>query len=461
MTQHSDLDITTIDCTSNDATSLIGELRNKLSPRGNVVSEAGRQRTIELFGEPLSPQEVVERICNDVRDKGRDALLDYSAKLDQKELTPETMRVSAEELKAAHTKADPVYLKTLRAIRDNITEFQTELLPDDVKILREAGESKVELRQRYLPLKRVGVCIPGGAAAYPSTLLMTAVPAQTAGVKEIVVVVPPTDFGGYNTDILAACYELGITEIYRVGGAQAVAALAYGVEGIERVDKIVGPGNLFVALAKRHVFGEVDIDSIAGPSEVIVLADETANPEFIASDLISQAEHSPGSGVLITWHEPLIEAVRTALIEQLNELPRGDLARQSLLDYGALILTRDAEEAARLTDLLATEHLHISMADPEQMLAKVQNAGAIFMGHYTPVATGDYYAGPSHVLPTGGTARFANGLCAIDFLKRSSVISYNQEGLTQDAPGICLLAEKEGLTAHAASVTIRLKNKTD
>lgn len=461
MTQYSDLDITTIDCTSNDATSLIGELRNKLSPNGNVVSEAGRQRTIELFGEPLSPQEVVERICSNVRDKGRDALLDYSAKLDQKELTPETMRVSAEELKAAHAEADPEYLKTLRTIRDNITEFQTALLPDDVKILREAGESKVELRQRYLPLKRVGVCIPGGAAAYPSTLLMTAVPAQTAGVKEIVVVVPPTDFGGYNTDILAACYELGITEIYRVGGAQAVAALAYGVEGIERVDKIVGPGNLFVALAKRHVFGEVDIDSIAGPSEVIVLADETANPEFIASDLISQAEHSPGSGVLITWHEPLIEAVRTALIEQLNELPRGDLARQSLLDYGALILTRDAEEAARLTDLLATEHLHISMAAPEQMLAKVQNAGAIFMGHYTPVATGDYYAGPSHVLPTGGTARFANGLCAIDFLKRSSVISYNQEGLTKDAPGICLLAEKEGLTAHAASVTIRLKNKTD
>ncbi|MEQ9069896.1 MAG: histidinol dehydrogenase, partial [Gimesia chilikensis] len=241
-------------------------------------------------------------------------------------------------------------------------------------------------------------------------------------------------------------------------GAQAVAALAYGVEGIERVDKIVGPGNLFVALAKRHVFGEVDIDSIAGPSEVIVLADETANPEFVASDLISQAEHSPGSGVLITWHAPLIEAVRTALINQLNELPRGDLARQSLLDYGALILARDEDEAARYTDLLAPEHLHISTADPDQQLAKIQNAGAIFMGHFTPVATGDYYAGPSHVLPTGGTARFANGLCSIDFLKRSSVIYYNQEGLQGDAPGITLLAEKEGLTAHAASVTIRLKD---
>jgi len=454
---HSDLNITTIDCTRDDATALFSELREKLSPRGNVVSEAGRQRTIELFGEPLSPQEVVERICNDVRDQGRDALLDYSLKLDQKQLTPETMRVSEAELKTAHEQADDQYLQTLRTIRDNIIEFQSALLPDDVKVTREAGEARVELRQRYLPLKRVGVCIPGGAAAYPSTLLMTAIPAQTAGVKEIVVVVPPTDFGGYNTDILAACYELGLTEIYRVGGAQAVAALAYGVEGIERVDKIVGPGNLFVALAKRHVFGEVDIDSIAGPSEVIVLADESANPEFIASDLISQAEHSPGSGVLITWHAPLIEAVRTALINQLNELPRGDLARQSLLDYGALILTRDSDEAARYTDLLAPEHLHISTNDPEQLLAKIQNAGAIFMGHYTPVATGDYYAGPSHVLPTGGTARFANGLCSIDFLKRSSVISYNQQGLEKDAPGICLLANKEGLTAHAASVSIRLK----
>ncbi|HCO27392.1 MAG TPA: histidinol dehydrogenase, partial [Gimesia maris] len=247
MTQHSELDITTIDCTRDDATALFSELREKLSPRGNVVSEAGRQRTIELFGEPLSPQEVVEKICNDVRDKGRAALLDYSEKLDRKQLTPETMRVSAEELKEAHAKAEPEYLATLRRIRENIIEFQSALLPDDVKVLREAGESRVELRQRYLPLKRVGVCIPGGAAAYPSTLLMTAIPAQTAGVKEIVVVVPPTDFGGYNTDILAACQELGITEIYRVGGAQAVAALAYGVEGIERVDKIVGPGNLFVA----------------------------------------------------------------------------------------------------------------------------------------------------------------------------------------------------------------------
>jgi histidinol dehydrogenase len=277
-----------------------------------------------------------------------------------------------------------------------------------------------------------------------------------AGVKEIAVAVPPTAFGGYNTDLLAACCELGITEIYRMGGAQGVAALAYGVEGIERVDKIVGPGNLFVALAKKHVYGEVDIDSIAGPSEVVVLADESARADFVASDLISQAEHSPGWGVLITWHAPLAAAVHAELDKQLARLERGDLARQSLEDYGALIVARDADEAARLADLLAPEHLHISTAQPDQLLAKIQNAGAIFLGHHTPVAVGDYVAGPSHVLPTGGTARFANGLCANDFLKRSSVIRYNRDALAAAADDIRLMAAKEGLTAHSASVDIRL-----
>ncbi|MCH7988901.1 MAG: histidinol dehydrogenase [Planctomycetes bacterium] len=451
------LKIEIIDCTRDNAEALFAELRRKLSPRGDVVSEAGKQRTIELFGEPLSPQQVVEKICGDVAENGLKAVLDYTQKLDGKALTAETMRVSEEELKQAHQQADPEFLATIRRIRDNITEFQQALLTDTVTLMRQDGDGRVELRQRYLPLKRVGICVPGGAAAYPSTVLMTAVPAQTAGVKQIAVVVPPTEFGGYNTDLLAACHEIGITEIYRIGGAQAVAALAYGVEGIERVDKIVGPGNLFVALAKRHVFGEVDIDSIAGPSEVIVLADESARADFIASDLISQAEHSPGSGVLITWHAPLIDAVQNELEKQLAQLPRGDLARRSLEDYGALILASDATEAARLADLLAPEHLHISTADPEAMLARVQNAGAIFLGHFTPVALGDYVAGPSHVLPTGGTARFANGLCALDFLKRSSIISYNKAALAQAADDVRLMAKKEGLTAHSASVDIRFR----
>jgi histidinol dehydrogenase len=451
------LSIQTIDCRHNDAQEALNRLRDKLSPGGNIVSEAGRQRTIDLFGEPLSPQQVVEKICDDVRADGLAAVLEYSKKLDGKELTEQTIRVSAAEFEVAHEAADPAYLATIRRIRDNIVEFQQAILSEDVGQIRENGDTRIELRQRYLPLQRVGICVPGGAAAYPSTLLMTAVPAQVAGVKEIVVVVPPTDFGGYNTDLLAACHELGITEVYRMGGAQAVAAIAYGVSGIRRVDKIVGPGNLFVALAKRHVFGEVDIDSIAGPSEVIVLADETARPDFVAADLISQAEHSPGSGVLITWHEPLIEAVREQLMKQLRLLPRGDLARISLLDYGALILAKDAEEAAELTDLMAPEHLHISTAEPEKMLDNVQNAGAIFLGHYTPVAVGDYIAGPSHVLPTGGTARFANGLCSNDFLKRSSVIWYNEAALAAGAEDLRLVAGKEGLTAHSDSVDIRLR----
>lgn len=451
------LQIETIDCARDNAEALIERLREKLSPRGDVVSEAGKQRTIALFGQPLSPQQVVERICQDVRTGGLRTVLEYTSKLDRKDLTPQTLRVSEAELDAAHEQASRSYLATLRRIRDNIAEFQKKVLDRTITLVRGQGDARVELRQRCLPMKRVGICVPGGAAAYPSTLLMTAVPAQTAGVREIAVVVPPTDFGGYNVDLLAACREIGVSEVYRIGGAQAVAALAYGVEGIPRVDKIVGPGNLFVALAKRYVFGEVDIDSIAGPSEVIVLADESARPEFVASDLISQAEHSPGSGVLITWHPPLIDAVREAMQQQLANLPRGDLARQSLEDYGALILARDETEAARLTDLLAPEHLHISTSDPERMLDQVQNAGAIFLGHYTPVALGDYVAGPSHVLPTGGTARFANGLSANDFLKRSSVISYNREALEEAADDVRLMAEKEGLTAHSASVDIRLQ----
>ena len=454
----STLCVTTIDCSQDDARTLLDNLREKLSPRGNVVSEAGRQRTIEIFGEPLSPQQVVERICSDVQREGLSALLDYTKKLDGRDLAAETMRVSTEELENAHRTADPELVAAIGRIRANIQEFQQRVLPEDAVVVREQGRGVVELRQRCLPLRRVGICVPGGAAAYPSTVLMTAVPAQVAGVAEIAVVVPPTKFGGYNTDLLATCHELGVSEVYRVGGAQAVAALAYGVEGIEPVDKIVGPGNLFVALAKKHVFGEVDIDSIAGPSEVVVLADDSADPRFVASDLISQAEHSPGSGVLITWHAPLIEQVQQELSAQMAQLQRGDFARRSLEEYGALVLAGDAQQAARLTDLLAPEHLQISTADPEAMLRLVHNAGAIFLGHHTPVAVGDYAAGPSHVLPTGGTARFSSGLSANDFVKRSSVIAYNREALQNQSHDVRLLADKEGLTAHRASVDIRLES---
>ena len=452
------LTIPVIDCSVQDPFQALAELRRKLSPQGDVVSEAGRQRTIALFGEPLAPRQVVQRICADVRDRGLSAVLEYTSKLDGKSLSLETMRVSADELAAAHAGCDKKFLETIRRIRENIVEFQSRILHEDVQLIRQDGSSRVELRQRYLPLRRIGICVPGGAAAYPSTVLMTAVPAKTAGVKEIAVVVPPTDFGGFNQSLLATCAEVGVTEVYRIGGAQAVAAMAYGIEGLPRVDKIVGPGNLFVALAKQHVFGEVDIDSIAGPSEVVLMADDSAIDRYIASDLISQAEHSPGSGVLITWHAPLIEGVRSELVRQLGQLPRGDLALTSLNEYGALILARDEVQAAELADWLAPEHLHISTKDPERLLDRIQNAGAIFIGHNTPVAVGDYFAGPSHVLPTGGTARFANGLCANDFLKRSSVISYNHDALDDAADDIRRIAAVEGLTAHSASVDVRLED---
>jgi histidinol dehydrogenase len=253
------------------------------------------------------------------------------------------------------------------------------------------------------------------------------------------------------------CHELGVTEVYRVGGAQAVAALAFGVEGLDPVDMIVGPGNIFVALAKRHVYGHVAIDCIAGPSEVVVLADESANPAYVAADLLSQAEHSPGASILVTWHPPLLEAVTEALESQLSRLDRAALARESLESFGALVLARSVDQAVACTNDLAPEHLHIMTRDPEALAERTLNAGAIFLGPYTPVAVGDYAAGPSHVLPTGGTARFASGLSANDFLRRSSILSFTQAGLSRVANDVCLLAQMEGLSGHAASVTVRLK----
>jgi histidinol dehydrogenase len=447
------LNIRRIDTRQANVRQVIAELRERLSPHGDVVSEAGRQRTIEVFGEPLSPQEVVERICEDVRTKGLAAVLDYSSRIDKASLTSGTIRVSADELAAARKAADRDFLATIRRVRDNIVRFQQAIVQRDVRV--ELGEGGY-LRQRYLPLARVGICVPGGAAAYPSTVLMTAVPAQVAGVKELAIVAPPTKFGAYNNDLLATCHELGITEVYRLGGAQAVAALAYGIEGLPKVDKIVGPGNLFVALAKRYVFGEVDIDSIAGPSEVVVVADETARADFTAADLIAQAEHAPGTSILITWHAPLIDKTAEELQRQTARLSRGDVARQSLENFGALILARDANEACALADEIAPEHLHIAAASPDRLLEKIPHAGAAFLGHFSPVAAGDYAAGPSHVLPTGGTARFASGLTVNDFLRSGSVIALNEKGLAAIADDTRRLADKEGLTAHRASIDVRL-----
>lgn len=441
-----------IDARKGDVQPALTALREKLSPRGNIVSEASRKKTVELFGEALSPQQVVERICGDVQARGLAAVLEYSQKLDRANLTSGTLRVSPEELAAAHAKADPAFLASVRRIRDNILDFQRAILHHDTVVTRPG----VKLAQRYIPLARVGVCVPGGAAAYPSTVLMTVVPAQAAGVREIAVIAPPTAFGANNIDVLAVCHELGISEVYRLGGAHGVAALAYGIEILPKVDKIVGPGNLFVALAKKHVFGEVDIDSIAGPSEVVVIADDTTRPDFTAADLLAQAEHAPGASILITWDERTLEATARELERQVRQLSRCDVTVQSLESFGCLILVRDAEEACRLTDLIAPEHLHIATNNAEALLGQVRNAGAAFLGNYSPVALGDYAAGPSHVLPTSGTARWASGLSANHFLRSHSVISYDERALADLAPDIRALADKEGLTAHRSSIDVRV-----
>ena len=426
-------------------------LRRKLSPAGNVVSEAGRRRTIEVFGEPLTPQQVVERICGDVKARGLEAVLEYSRKLDKAELTPQSIRVSESDLAAARSSADPRFLETIRRIRQNILEFQRAILHKDAEISRPG----VCLRQRYMPLERIGICVPGGAAAYPSTVLMTAVPAQAAGVKQIAVVAPPTKIGANHPVVLATCHELGIRAVYRVGGAQGVAALAYGAGGIAKVDKVVGPGNLFVALAKRHVFGDVDIDSIAGPSEVVVIADDSTRPDFTAADLLAQAEHAPGASILVTWSEQALEATARELERQVAGLSRCEETRQSLRDFGCLILVRDEDQACRITDLIAPEHLHIAIDNAERLVPNIRNAGATFLGNYSPVALGDYAAGPSHVLPTGGTARWASGLSANHFLRSSSVIQYSTEALQAISADVMRMADVEGLTAHRASVEIR------
>jgi histidinol dehydrogenase len=451
------LNIQRIDTRQLDAKQALEQLRQKLSPAGNVVSEAGRQKTLAVFGTPMSPTAVVERVCSDIRQGGLEAVLKYTAQFDGVQLSANTLQVSPGEIAAAHSAAAPEFLETVRHIRDNIMRFQTAILHRDVQIETPHGGY---LRQRYLPIARVGICVPGGAAAYPSTVLMTAVPAQAAGVSEIAIVAPPTPFGANNQEVLATCHELGISEVYRMGGVQAVAALAYGLLGLTngplvKVDKIVGPGNLFVALAKKFVYGEVDIDSIAGPSEVIVIADESTQADFAAADMIAQAEHAPGSSVLITWSEPLINAVASELENQLNSAQRGALARESLESFGALILVADRNEAASLANTLATEHLHIQCAEPEEMLARIRCAGAVFVGPYSPVALGDYVAGPSHVLPTGATARFASGLSSNTFLRSSSVIHFTAEGLAAVADDAIRMAEREGLAGHGASVQVR------
>lgn len=454
----SDIAIARLDASSPDFETQLGRLRRSLSPAGNVVSKRGRELTLRVFGEELSPEHVVDRICRDVRDRGTPALLHYCEQLDGSRFTAEQLRVSKETIDEAHRKASPEFLAVVRRIRDNIHGFQSAILHRSLRLQPSPG---VTLEQRYLPLQRIGVCVPGGAAAYPSTVLMTVVPAQAAGVEQIAVVAPPTRFGAYNPDILAVCRELGVDEIYAVGGAQAVAALAYGLPEIPAVDKIVGPGSLFVALAKRYVYGHVDIDSIAGPSEVVVIADSTTPPDYAAADMLAQAEHSPGSSIVIAWQADVLDKIRSALERRVDLLERAEVTIDALQSFGAMILVRDERQACELSDRIATEHLHVCIENPRRLLPHLRNAGATFLGPYSPVALGDYAAGPSHVLPTGGTARWASGLSSNHFLRSSSVIEFDRAALDEIASDVEHMADVEGLTAHRESIVVRKRKMSE
>ena len=441
-----------IDLTASNGAAQLAKLRAQGRMDAEVVTPTAKKLTQAVFGEPLSPMRVAERVCLDVRDRGLPAVLKFTEQFDKVKLKENGIRVPASELAAAHAAAAPELLETLRRIRYNIESFQSGVMHRDAEL---RSSQMHELHIRYRPLKRIGVYCPGGAAAYPSTLLMTVCPAQVAGVKEIAVVMPPTATGAGNADMLATCHELGVSEVYRLGGAQAIAALAYGVDGLPAVDMIVGPGNQYVQQAKKFVFGQVAIDCLAGPSEVVVVADDSAHPKYVALDLIAQAEHSPGVSILVTWNETLLDEVQTKLEERLGKLSRGDLARDSLERHGAFVLVKDKHAAIDAVNDLAPEHLHIQTRNVDEIADEIDTAGAIFLGSFTPVAVGDYAAGPSHVLPTGGTGRFASGLNANDFRRRTSVLRYTRKGLKDIAPDVVLLANKEGLTAHAKSVEER------
>jgi histidinol dehydrogenase len=395
----------------------------------------------------------VAAIISDVRARGDEALLDYTARFDRLDLTADQLRITPAEIEAALTHVSPEETTALDLAATRIEAFHRAQMPEDLRLTDAAG---LTLGMRWTPLDAVGLYVPGGKAAYPSSVLMNAMPARVAGVGRIAICVPAPD-GTLNPMVLAAAHRAGVTEIYRVGGAQAVAALAYGTATIAPVDRIVGPGNAYVAEAKRQVFGHVGIDSIAGPSEVVVLADAANDPRMVAVDLLAQAEHDEAAqAILITTDAAFGDAVAAALAAELPTLPRASIAGASWDNHGAIIITRDWNEAADLANRLAPEHLQLMLDDPDAVFARIRHAGAIFLGRYCPEAVGDYVAGPNHVLPTGRTARFASGLSVFDFLKRTTWVQADAAALARVGPAGVTLAEAEGLQAHARSIALRL-----
>ncbi|KJS37566.1 MAG: histidinol dehydrogenase [Rhodospirillaceae bacterium BRH_c57] len=396
---------------------------------------------------------VVTGILADVKARGDAAVIEYTSKFDRLDLTPETLRIPAETIASEADRCPPDLIAALRTAAERIRAYHAQQKPTNTLTTDAAG---VTLGGRWTPVGAAGLYVPGGTAAYPSSVLMNALPAKVAGVERLVMVVPSPD-GILNPLVLAAAREAGVDEIYRIGGAQAVGALAYGTQTIAPVDKIVGPGNAFVAAAKRQVFGTVGIDMIAGPSEILVIADGANDPDWIAADLLSQAEHDTAAqSILITDDAAFAEAVKQAVERRLLTLPRADIARQSWNDHGALIVVRDMDEAVALTDRIAPEHLELAVEEPMALADRIRNAGAIFLGRYTPEAVGDYVGGPNHVLPTARSARFSSGLGVLDFMKRTSLLGCTPEALRAIGPAAVTLAEAEGLQAHGLSVALRL-----
>lgn len=393
----------------------------------------------------------VDAILSDVRQNGDAALFKYTERFDGAKLN--SLLVTPEELDEALAATDPYFLETLRQAAENIRAFHEKQLHNDFVLTRPDG---VVMGQRYTPIENVGVCVPGNTAAYPSTVLMNAIPAKLAGVGQIVMAASPDENGRLPAPVLAAAKLSGVTTIVKAGGAQAVAAMAYGTESVPKVDKIVGPGGIYVATAKRKVFGLVSIDMIAGPSEILVLADEKTNPAWAAADLLSQAEHDKyASAVLVTNNRALALAVQEQIEEQLIRLPRADIARASIEENGKIVVTKSLDAAVEAVNAIAPEHLELCVEDPFSLLGRIKNAGSIFLGRHAPEALGDYFAGPNHTLPTSGTARFSSPLSVDDFVKKSSFLYYTPEALESCAPRVADFAGHEGLHAHARSVTIR------
>ncbi|MBP2001410.1 histidinol dehydrogenase [Paenibacillus shirakamiensis] len=415
------------------------------------------RREVE-YGSP-EQNAAVKRIVADVRSEGDRALLRYTAQFDSTTLESDELRVTEEELQAAYSQVEPSFVKAIAAAAANIRAFHQKEKRNSWMDLQPDGTL---LGQIIRPLKRVGVYVPGGKAAYPSSVLMNVIPAQVAGVPEIVMVTPPATGGkaGIDPYILVAAAEAGVREIYRVGGAQAIAALAYGTESIVPVDKICGPGNIYVALAKREVFGAVDIDSIAGPSEIAVLADDSADAAFVAADLLSQAEHDEmASAILVTDSAAFAQACQKEVQRQLAELPRRAIAAASIERYGVILLVDSLLEGIQVINRLAPEHLELMVHEPMSYLSLIENAGAIFLGPYSSEPVGDYFAGPNHIIPTNGTARFSSPVDVDDFIKKSSMIYYSKQALLDNGETIMELARREGLEGHARAIEIRLQRE--